>query len=121
MNLRNRLIWIAVLTVGFAAVQLAASRRKADQERSEYLSSKLTPLVTQCIEAGKEHPSTLTLQVSLAPEGKLQAVVEQIEVPAQNPTQAPELVSCLRERAKDLTLPLPLPRGPEQVELTLQL
>ena len=116
MNLRNRLIWIGVLTVAFAGVQLVASRRKADQERGAFVKDKLMPLVKEC--AGPSR-GALTLQLGLAPDGKLDAVVERLELAASSELQDRELVDCLRERTRTLRLKMPLPSGPEQLELTL--
>lgn len=116
MNLRNRLIWIAVLTVAFAGVQLVASRRKAEREHVGFVSEKLMPLVKECAGSAR---GVLTLQLSLAPDGKLDAVVERLDVPASSELQGGELVDCLRERTRTLRLNMPLPGGPEQLELTL--
>jgi len=123
LNLRNRLIWIGALSVAFAGVQLVASGRKAEQERVDYLKTKLMPVANECIRLAKERSPSLrgglVLQVGIVPEGKLAASIERIEVPAASEVQERELKECLEERAKNLKVPLPLRRGPEQVELTL--
>ena len=123
MNLRNRLIWIGALSVAFAGAQLVASGRKAEQERLDYVSNKLMPAANECIRRAQERTpglrGMLTLQVSIVPEGKLAALIERIEVPASSEVQERELAECIRERGKNLTFPLPLRRGAEQVELTL--
>jgi hypothetical protein len=125
LNLRNRLIWIAALTVAFATVQFFASQRNAKQARVEDLKDKLLPLATQCVEQAQE-PSrrvhgALTLQLSLVPDGKLRAIIEHLEVPASSQVQESALAACIRERAKTLTIQQTLPSGPEQIELTLQI
>lgn len=123
MNLRNRLIWIGVLSVGFAGVQLVASERKAEQERLEYLKSKAMPGVNECIRQAQERApglgGALALQVVIVPEGKLAALIERVELAAASEVQDRELVECIRARAVSLTFPLPLRHGSEQVELTV--
>jgi hypothetical protein len=123
LNLRNRLIWIAALTVAFSGVQLVASRRKAKQELVEHLADELMPFANECVrQAQLRSPSlrgALTLQVGVAPEGKLGTSVERVELSASSELQGRELVECIRERARTLTLKQPLPGGPEQLELTL--
>lgn len=117
MNLRNRLIWIAALSVAFAGVQLVASRRNAERELGEYVKSKLMPFANACVrEPGLR--GALTLQVRVVPDGKLDALVERLELDASSELQDRELVECLRQRTKTLILKLPLPRGPEQLTLT---
>ena len=123
MNLRNRLIWIGALSVGFAGVQLVASERKAEQERVEYLKNKVMPVVNECVRLAQERApglhGLLTLQVGIVPEGKLAALIERVELPTSSEVQEPELVECIHARAKNLTFPLPLRRGAEQVELAV--
>jgi hypothetical protein len=125
LNLRNRLIWIAALSVAFATVQWVASRRKAEQERAAYLRDKLTPLANQCLEQARQRtPSlqgTLALQLGLVPDGKLKVIIETVAVTASSQVQAPELAECIRERAKTIDILQTLRSGPEQVELTLPL
>lgn len=122
MNLRNRLIWIAALTVAFAGVQMVAIKRKADQEHVEYLKSKLMPFANECIRQAHERSPTLhgvlTLQVDLVPDGKLRAIVERLELQASSEVQEPKLVECIREQAQSLSLPQPLPSA-VQLELAL--
>jgi hypothetical protein len=120
LNLRNRLIWIAVLTVAFATVQLVASRRKGQRELVAFVEDKLAPIANEC--AQERSPGvhgTLALQVRLIPDGKLDAAVERIEVAPSSELQEPRLNECLRERTKTLRLKLPLSGGPEQLELML--
>lgn len=121
MNLRNRLIWIGALSVAFAGVQLVAGNRKAEQERVEYLKNKAMPVVNDCVLQAQERApglrGVLTLQVKIVPEGKLAALIERVDVPASSEVQEPGLGPCIHERAKNLTFPLPLRRGDEQVEL----
>ncbi|HTU59789.1 MAG TPA: hypothetical protein VMF89_15160 [Polyangiales bacterium] len=123
MNLRNRLIWIGLLSVGFAGVQLIAGERKAEQERVEYLKTKAMPVVNECARLAQQRVpglhGMLALQVGIVPEGKLAALVERVELSAASEVQDPGLVDCIRERAKNLTVPLPLRRGAEQVELAV--
>ena len=123
LNLRNRLIWIAALTLAFAIVQTIASRRKAARELVDYLQEEFSPVTTECVrQAQVGSPrlrGTLTLQVAVVPTGKLAASVERVEVSASSDVQGPELAACISERAKTLVLKHPLLRGPEQVELTL--
>jgi hypothetical protein len=123
LNLRNRLIWIGLLSVGFAGVQLIAGERKAEQERVQYLKTKAMPVVNECVRLAQERSpglrGVLALQVGIVPEGKLAALIEGVELSAASEVQEPGLVQCIRERAKNLTLPLPLRRGAEQVELTV--
>jgi hypothetical protein len=123
LNLRNRLIWIGALSVAFAGVQLVASNRKAEQERVEYLKNKALPVVNDCVRQAQERApglrGVLTLQVTIVPEGKLAALIERVDVPASSEVQEPGLARCVNERAKNLTFPLPLRRGAEQVELSI--
>lgn len=122
LNLRNRLIWIAALSVAFAGVQLLASRRKAEREHNEYVKSKLIPLANECARQTQERlpelHGVLSVQVRVVPDGKLDAVVEQVELSSTSALQERELVACMRERAMTLVLKLPLPGGPEQLDLT---
>jgi hypothetical protein len=119
MNLRNRLIWIAALSVAFAVVQMLASQRKAERELIDYLRDTLTPLVEACARETSTR-GTLKLQVGVAPEGKLTTTIESVDVPASSEVQAPGLTACIRERAATVKLKQPL-GGPEKLELTLPL
>lgn len=112
LNLRNRLIWIAALSVAFAAVQLIASQRKGERELIEYVTSKLMVQANECARQTQEH-GTPTLQVHLVPDGKLDAIIESIEA-----TPSSKLADCIIEHTKTLSLKLPLP-SPKQLTLTL--
>lgn len=102
---------------------MLASERKAEQEQVEYLKTKAMPVVNECARLAQARvPSlrgVLTLQVGIVPEGKLAALIERVELAPASEVQEPELVACIHERAKNLTFPLPLRRGPEQVELAV--
>jgi len=102
---------------------LVASNRKAEQERVEYLKNKALPVVNDCVRQAQERApglrGVLTLQVTIVPEGKLAALIERVDVPASSEVQEPGLARCINERAKNLTFPLPLRRGSEQVELSI--
>ena len=122
LNLRNRLIWIAVLTVAFATVQLVASRRKGQRELVAFVTDKLMPVANECVHQAQARApdlrGALSLQVRLVPDGKLDAAVERVEVAQTSELQEPGLAECVRERTKALRLKLPLPGGPEQLALT---
>jgi hypothetical protein len=117
LNLRNRLIWIAVLTMAFAGVQLLASRRKAERELVESIKDKLVPLADECARSSSTR-GALTLRVGVVPEGKLGARVERVELVASSAVQDGVLVECVRDHAKAVTLKQPLPGGPQDLELT---
>jgi hypothetical protein len=112
LNLRNRLIWIAALSVAFAAVQLVASQRKGERELIEYVTSKLMVQANECARQTHEH-GTLTLQAQLVPDGKLDTIIERIEAAPSS-----KLSACIIEHTKALSLKLPLP-SPKQLTLTL--
>ncbi|HET8938133.1 MAG TPA: hypothetical protein VFN67_32040 [Polyangiales bacterium] len=78
------------------------------------MEDKLAPLAKECAAGSR---GTLALEVRLVPDGKLDAAVERLEVAQSSELRAPALTECLRERTKTLKLKLPLPGGPEELEL----